>query len=393
MRPSLGSAHCRAVLLALGLGLTASMGCGSGGPPLLTGDFAGGADAGHNGGPSNNPGSLLQEAGPPPSCDAGAQEGVCGCLDLTLLGDAPNLYFLLDRSASMNDDGKWTTIRTVIADIMHRIGPRADFGAAVFPNPVSTDDCSVGLQVMAMTPGDSPAGTYGPATAAFNVDTNFAAAGGTPTAATVAALQSTLTALPGKTFVILATDGGPNCDPNVTCDSSACISNIESDPGCAPSPAPNCCTTQPLDCLDSAATVQAISALASAGIPTYVVGVPGSGPYAAVLDQMALAGGTARPMTPYYYPVDSTDEADFTTTLSSVAAKITASCVLTLSAPPPDPTDVNVYLDGVVVPADPVNGWILSGSTVTLEGTTCANVLAGNELSLRIIAGCPTVVP
>jgi hypothetical protein len=227
---------------------------------------------------------------------------------------------------------------------------------------------------------------------AFTAATNFPASGGTPTAATVTALAPTIAAFPGKTFVILATDGGPNCDPDLACAMSACIPNIESDPGCAPTSGPNCCAKQPLNCLDSNATVQAISALAAQGIPTYIVGVPGSGPYAALLDQMALAGGTARATTPYYYPVDSTDQADFATALGAVAAQITASCVLTLSAPPPDPTQVNVYLDGVVVPQNATNGWTLSGSTVTLVGTTCQNVLAGDSLDLRIVAGCPTIL-
>jgi hypothetical protein len=52
---------------------------------------------------------------------------------------------------------------------------------------------------------------------------------------------------------------------------------------------------------------------------------------------------------------------------------------------------VNLYLDGHVVPQHPVNGWTLSGSTVTLVGNTCDEVLAGDALALRIVAGCPTV--
>ncbi len=151
---------------------------------------------------------------------------------------------------------------------------------------------------------------------------------------------------------------------------------------------------EPLDRLDSAATVKAIAALAAAGVPTYVVGVPGSGPYGALLNQMALAGGTARALTPYYYPVDTTDTAAFNATLSTVAAQITATCVLTLSAPPSDPSLVNVYLDGVVVPAgsDEPDGLSLE-LTVTLEGNHLRRcVLAGTSLDLRIVAGCPTVL-
>jgi hypothetical protein len=379
-------------LTVLAVAAALGAGCGSSRPPLLTSDVAAPGDGGDD---QNSFGdgavSLFVDSGPP-SCDAGLPGNVCGCEDLSLLGDPPNLYFLLDRSGSMNDSGKWPTIRTVIADVIHDLGPRARFGAAVFPDP-NADVCAVGVQVMPLMQGDAPAGTYGPATAAFTFDTNYAPSGGTPTAATVSALTPALVALPGKTFVILATDGGPNCDSTATCDSSACTLNIESDPGCSPDGGPNCCTDQPLDCLDSAATVEAIASLAAAGIPTYVIGVPGSGPYVGVLNQMALAGGTARPTSPYYFPVDSADAADFTATLSTVAAKITATCVFTLLTPPPDPTLVNVYLDGVVVPQDPTNGWTLSGATVTLEGTTCASVLSGSSLDLRIVSGCPTVVP
>ena len=45
---------------------------------------------------------------------------------------------------------------------------------------------------------------------------------------------------------------------------------------------------------------------------------------------------------------------------------------------------MNVYLDGVAVPADPTNGWTLSGSTVTLQGTsTCAKAASGDARARR----------
>jgi hypothetical protein len=381
-------ARCIAVLACL---VTTVAACGAGAPPIDTLGFVGNVDAGSEPGPINAPeGGLVAPDAAPPSCEAGSLGGVCGCLELSLLSDPPNLYFVLDRSGSMTDLDKWTTVRNVIADVMHRIGPRARFGAAVFPDP-TYDSCNVGVQVMPMTLGDSPAGTYGPTTARFTAGTNYPASGGTPTAATFQELTPILEALPGKTFAILATDGGPNCDANITCDASACIPNIESTGGCLPQGA-SCCASDPLSCLDGAAAVQAITALQTAGVSTYVIGVPGSGPYAGVLNQMALAGGTARPTSPYYFDVTTADEAAFTAALTQIAAKVTATCTLTLSEAPPDPSNVNVYLDGNVVPADPTNGWTLSGSTVTLEGTTCDSVLQGNVLSLRVVAGCPTVL-
>ncbi|MEO6420866.1 MAG: VWA domain-containing protein, partial [Polyangiaceae bacterium] len=253
--------------------------------------------------------------------------------------------------------------------------------------------CDPGIEVFAPQRGDSPAGTGGPTAVGLITSTNVPASGGTPTAATIRGLTGRLSTLPGKTFAILATDGGPNCNMAATCDATSCIPNIEGAVGCSPGGA-SCCDPAsygPLQCLDGQDSIDAVTALSAAGVPTYVVGVPGSVPYAALLDALAVAGGTARAGSPRYYRVDSTDAAAFASALAQVAAKITATCILKLGMAPPDPTHVNVYLDDVVVPSDPANGWTLDGSTVTLTGTTCDRVLSGDVLDLRVIAGCPTV--
>jgi hypothetical protein len=367
----------------------AHAGCGDSHPPLLGSDFgsgpgAGGTSSGPDSG-SNGSNSFDYDSGAI-FCPKLPDGGVCGCLDLPLIGEAPNLYFVLDRSGSMDTDNKWTTVRNVVTDVMRKLGPRGKFGAAVFPDP-RTDQCGTGIEVMAPLQGDAPAGTYGKATATFAQSTNFDASGGTPTAATLTSLRTRLMGLSGKTFVILATDGGPNCDSATTCDLDHCIPNIESSPGCSPGIAPNCCDNNPSSCLDGTAAVASVAALSDAGIPVYVIGVPGSAPYANVLSDMATAGGTQR-----YYNVTSSGQTSLSAALSQIAAKITATCVFSLGQAPPDANMVNVYLDDQVIPRDPVNGWTIAGPTVTLVGQTCQKVQTGQALQVRIVAGCPTVL-
>jgi hypothetical protein len=296
----------------------------------------------------------------------------------------------------MAAENKWTTVRTVVAQIVKSIGPRAAFGVANFPY-ASADGCGAGGEVLAPRRGDSPPGYAGKTTTAILDTTNVPASGGTPTSATLRALSGRLTSLGGTTAVILATDGGPNCNDSAVCDATTCIPNIESSaPGCTPNGPTNCCTAAIFgagSCLDGPATVSVVSTLQTKGISTYVVGVPGSGPYAGLLDQVATAGGTARAAEPLYYAVDSADEASLLAALSQIAAKIIASCTLSLDAPPADPGLVNVYLDQQPVPPDPVNGWKLDGQTVTLLGTTCNKVMTGQVLDIRVVAGCPTVPP
>ena len=337
--------------------------------------------------------AAFRDAPGPPTCDLGPEFGVCACSEVTLLTDAPNLYFVLDRSGSMTDGNKWSTVRTVVGKTIVLLGPRVNVGAAIFPS--DTDTCAAGREVMAVRPGDAPAGSVGPTVLSFLKSTSVPAVGGTPTGATVATLTPKLTSLAGRTFVILATDGGPNCNSSVACAVDACMLNIEDSPGCPIMGVPNCCGKTfdgPEFCLDADPTVAAVAALSKAGIPTYVIGVPGSAPYAAVLDRMAEAGGTARPTVPEYYRVDSTDAAAFGAALAKVAAKITATCTFPLQQVP-DPGKLNVFLDGVALAPDPTDGWILDGTTVQIVGAACDKIQNGDVLAVRVVAGCPTIAP
>ena len=361
---------CRhALVSAAALALAAPAACGEAERPPLNGATRprdAGADSASQSFVSTTPTEL--------SCNLGPDGGVCACADEPLLGDPPNLYFVLDRSGSMQEDGKWATIVSAIGSLVVDLGPRAVVGAAVFPDP-RYDECAPGVEVAPLRRGDSPAGTAGPTAVAFITELGgLPASGGTPTATTLETLAPTLAKLPGKTYVILATDGGPNCDATASCGVSDCELNIEGATGsaCAPDTTHNCCADpnygSSLSCLDAQPTIDAVTAIAQSGVPVYVVGVPGSAPYAALLDQLAQAGGTARSSEPLYYAVNTAALADFTAAISSIAAGITGTCTLTLDDAPPDPTNVNVFLDEKVLPQSGADGWTLSGKTVTILG-------------------------
>jgi hypothetical protein len=323
-------------------------------------------------------------------CNLGPEGGVCACVDQPLLGDAPTIYFVLDRSGSMLELNKWSNIQAVLEKLVVALGPRASVGAAVFPDP-KEDQCAPGVQVFPPHRGDAPAGTPGPtADTLATVLHKIPAAGGTPTATTLSALLARLTGLSGKTFVILATDGGPNCNSNAMCTTAECTNNIDNTTGCPPD-GQNCCSSQPESCLDSQPTIDAVTAIAAAKIPVYVVGVPGSAPYANLLDQLAQAGGTARASEPLYYAIDSADQTALLSVLSGIAAQITGTCALDLGSVPPDPNLVNVFFDERALPQMGPDGWTLDGTTVTILGASCKRILTGGVLDVRVVAGCPTV--
>jgi hypothetical protein len=330
---------------------------------------------------------------------------VCKQTAVGVIPKVPNLYFVLDRSRSMLEAtiagstlSKWDLVRSDIADLMVALGSKADFGATVFPPYADVTDradlCAAGQEVLKLRPGDGlPVDSPGSTAGDFWDDTLPAPLGGTPTAATFMTLTPELAGFAGRTFAVLATDGGPNCDTSLTCSAATCTANIDMVVAqCFPG-GPNCCgpdgVAGPIDCLDGAGTVAAVTALAHAGVKTFAIGVPGSDApqYVNVLNHVAQAGGTARATEPYYYPVKS--QTDLVSALTDIAARITA-CTLQLKENPSDPTQVNVAVNRTIIPQSGPDGWTLDGDIVTLSGQTCDQAVAGGKVLITF--GCPTVL-
>ena len=107
--------------------------------------------------------------------------------------------------------------------------------------------------------------------------------GGTPTADALAHSLAYFTTgsgrtLAGTSYVLLATDGGPNCNADITCDESTCTANIE-DPMNTMLCGGSCCDAMleplaPTNCLDEARTVDQVEALADEGISTSIHFLP-----------------------------------------------------------------------------------------------------------------------
>ena len=334
----------------------------------------------------------------PPGCGVLDDGTACECVDAALFVDPPTIYFALDSSGSMAIDDRWTQTRLTVADVMRSVGPRANFGAMAFPAG-NGGQCSPGVEVLAITPGDPPSATDGPAVQRMIAATGYIPGGGTPTAAALKLVNQRLQNVSGKAYVILATDGAPNCNDLAACGISQCQLNIEhyqdENHDCAPGGPENCCTNSGGNCNDGVATLDAIRALKARNIPVYVIGLPGTQfpAYAELLNDMADAGGTAQAGATRYFAVQSGTSAEILVALKKIAAQITGTCQFDLKEAPADPKLVNVYFDNLILPQESVNGWKIEGKTVTLLGRACDRVKTGDVLDVRIIAGCPTVYP
>lgn len=362
--------------------------------------------------------STTQIHAPPPANDAGLiipdgapeADWMCGDELIQTMTDPPNIYFVVDRSGSMQEpmpgsaQTKLASARIAISGLLHAMGHRIHYGAAVFPIPNTTDSCVPGHQIFPTTAGDAPAYAANNQTGPILQDlltrlrNQEPGSGATPTAATLLALIPTLQALPGKTYVVLMTDGAPNCGDDFDCSVDRCMSNIEQVPGCTPSF--NCCDpavvgNRPLGtCVDHDATVAAVTRLAAQGIDTYVVGMPGAEPYANLLSELATAGGTARPGPTAYYAVDDDDA--LTSALRGIGSQLAISCDIQLAQPPDSQNLVNIVFDGRVVPENPDgadSGWSWTGpQSLALRGSSCDELLSGNVYEVLVLAGCDTVL-
>jgi hypothetical protein len=151
-----------------------------------------------------------------------------------------------------------------------------------------------------------------------------------------------------------------------------------------------------VSCGDPGAVIAPIAAMQARGIDTYVVGLPGSADPAenpALLTMMAQAGGTGD----YVAPANAAAlQAEF----AKIASTAVADCAFALDPPPPDTTDVHLFVTGTAPDAKPeevtlgADGWSLSadGTAASLEGATCDAAKAGEYGKVQFIFGCPEAV-
>lgn len=322
-----------------------------------------------------NPGS--QAPALPPTVPSGngpaLQEGVCEAQRAHANPVTPDMLIVLDRSGSMEDEGRWAPSVDAVRSVTQELGDAIRFGLALFPNQdmAMNGGGLFGGGGASCTPGDVVV-PVGDATAGMIGTTLDAATsrGGTPTAETLEAVLSSFgpvdldpDAVVNPRYVLLVTDGQPTC------------------------PAGGGARTTPEDVNRSNA---AIDALTQADVQTYVIGYDTAGPervdLAAVLDGFAQRGGTGDMA---HRPVE--DAASLIEELRSITASA-ISCNLALDTAPPAPEYVQVLIDGTQVKLGDADGWEMEGdSVIRLVGAACDTLSDGGEHLLEVSVECQIV--
>ena len=290
----------------------------------------------------------------------------------------PRALIVLDRSGSMNDvepaflDSRWNTVVDAVKTMTSAHEAVLGFGLMLFPSPRSVDFCAPGEVIV-------PPGVNNAAQIASVFDFT-SANGATPTASSLRAARDFLAADAGTTptAVVLATDGGPNCNPFLDIETCECV--VEG--ACAlanPQPANEIC-------LDDVATVEAAEELQAAGISTYVIGIPGSENFSGVLNRIAIAGGTARTSDgsgQRYYPAnDATALAD---SLDAVRIRV-ERCQRVVEVNLAEAVSIAVSLDGQPLSRDTTRneGYDITGTNkIELFGEACDRAVA-DELPVDV---------
>jgi hypothetical protein len=288
--------------------------------------------------------------------------------DATTVDIPGNVLMIFDRSGSMTSDwngtARWQAAGTAMVQALMPLQDSLTIGAVFFPSDQNLLSCNV-EQSTAATQLPFQAG------AAALAKMQTGAANGMPMYQPGLGLTPTLEALQvadaafasatfiGTTVAVLVTDGDPNCTWN------------------------------------QASAVDIVTAWASKGIKTYVVGVPGvGGNGVATLNAVAVAGGTAA-------YIDAADATTLQATLQKIVQQTVSvkldSCVITFDKPAEeaDMVHVTVKENGIEheVPQTFSNGeaaWTVTpdGKVIELLGNLCLAAKAGTYERILFVFGC-----
>jgi hypothetical protein len=286
----------------------------------------------------------------------------CPLLDLILVPQTPTLVLLVDQSASMEQDfggdTRWNVITDVLIDpntgIVPQFASTIRLGLTLYSSMNGSLD---GVECPLLTEVPPALDNAGPIDMMMSMSVPI---GDTPTGESLDVVWQDLAALdvPGRKYIVLATDGEPD-----TCAE------------------PNPQNGQP----QSLAAAQAAFA---AGIETFIISV-GEEVSDAHLQEMANAGQGVQPGdpdAPFYLALDQAALLDaFQQILAGVR-----TCQLDLDVPltAEDAQTCTVEVNGAAVPLDDPNGWQLNTATeIELLGTACEALQSGTS-SVQMECAC-----
>jgi hypothetical protein len=305
--------------------------------------------------------------------------------------DVAEVMLVIDRSASMRltitgaedfppSEWRWAILREALADSLAGLDSRVLVGAKFYPDPIfmPAPDAETACRSSDTIDVRPRMGTASEIISIFDSPEPL---GGTPTAVALAAAARGFSATAERRFLVLATDGAPNCNGDLPGASCVCTSP---DPACT-EPRPG-----PFACLDDTRTLDVITGLRTGeGIPTYVIGIDGPD-FRDVLDRMAIAGGRPRtiPGEPSFYSVRSPDHLRMA--LEEITGSISACGFLTPALPPTDAA-FSIEIDGRRVEESPINGWTWANRAtgeLELHGDACEAVRMPGHVVEAIIDEC-----
>jgi hypothetical protein len=300
--------------------------------------------------------------------DVGAEAPICSIIQLAPQTIYPEVMIAQDISGSMAG-ARWTNTKAALVDLANTLDNRLRLGIYFFPRPHASTSNSCELQTF-------PAGQYVDVAPALGNGFYIKAAldqldtggpyGGTPTAEALAVIRDYFlhhsTAPVGTPkYVILVTDGSPNCTPP-TGDGDS--------------------TNDPIS---QAATSAAIQNLRSDGTHTYVVGYEIETILQPVMNEWAVVGGGSDQY------INVTNQQSLSIAIVSIV-NVIVPCEYKLDTMPSNPSFVRVQLDGETLKLDDQNGWTLTTSQLVLQGTSCSRLRDGQQHALHVQVECEPVV-